>query len=113
VTHAIFPGEDVQLNARVFLWPRDMEAVFGISRQRLAHRREVVEAALRERKAAFEAGLAQHQQHLNDLTRKDPAILTKDEMQDSVNCVNTLAEALQRDRAVAEVIFGNLFRHLK
>ncbi|CAB3363479.1 Hypothetical predicted protein [Cloeon dipterum] len=104
VSFAIFPSEDIQLNARVFLWPRDMEAVFAISRQRLAHKREVVEATLRERKNNFEAGLLIHQQRLSELQRKDPPILTLDEMRDSVQVVNALVVALERDRSVAQAI---------
>ncbi|XP_059479374.1 dynein axonemal heavy chain 3-like [Neocloeon triangulifer] len=104
VSYAIFPAEDVQLNARVFLWPRDMEAVFAISWQRLAHKREVVEATLRERKSTFEAGLVQHQQRLFELQRKDPPILTVDEMRDSVQAVNALVQALERDKGLAQAI---------
>jgi dynein heavy chain, axonemal len=103
VTHAIFPQEDVQLNARVFLWPRDIEAVFNISRGRLAHRREAVEAALRERKTAFEASLVQQQQQLNELQRKDPAILTGDDIRDALALVQSLASALKASKEQAQV----------
>lgn len=47
-------GEDIALNSRVFLWPKDMEQVLDLSATRIAHRREIAEGVLRNKGAEFE-----------------------------------------------------------
>lgn len=46
--------DDIQLNSRVFLWPKDMEQCLDLSANRIAHRREMVESALRNKRAEFD-----------------------------------------------------------
>lgn len=50
----IIPEEDIQLNSRVFLWPKDMEQVLDLSSTRISHRREIAEGVLRNKCAEFE-----------------------------------------------------------
>ena len=41
------PTEDIQLNTRVFQWPKDMASVFELAKTRTGHRRDQVEEDLR------------------------------------------------------------------
>ena len=43
----ILPTEDIQLNTRVFQWPKDMASVFELAKTRTGHRRDQVEEDLR------------------------------------------------------------------
>ena len=38
----ILPTEDIQLNTRVFQWPKDMTSVFDLAKTRTGHRRDQV-----------------------------------------------------------------------
>ncbi len=38
----VLPAEDLQLNTRVFQWPRDMASVFELAKTRTGHRRDQV-----------------------------------------------------------------------
>jgi dynein heavy chain len=38
----LFPTEDIQLNTRVFQWPKDMASVFELAKTRTGHRRDQV-----------------------------------------------------------------------
>ena len=51
----LFLAEDIQLNSRTFLWPKDMEAVLELSQARLTHRRDMVEGVLKSKCSEFEA----------------------------------------------------------
>jgi dynein heavy chain len=50
-----FAEEDIHLNSRTFLWPKDMEAVLELSQARLSHRRDMVEGVLRSKRSDFDA----------------------------------------------------------
>ncbi|XP_046404632.1 dynein axonemal heavy chain 3 [Ischnura elegans] len=104
MTHAILPGEDVQLNSRVFLWPKDMESVFELSETRLSHRRDLAEKNLREKTMEFEERLLLHQKDLEAVRRKDPPILTMEEMKENADCVEALSNTLKDDKAEADAI---------
>ena len=38
----LLPAEDIQLNTRVFQWPKDMASVFDLAKTRTGHRRDQV-----------------------------------------------------------------------
>lgn len=38
----LLPTEDIQLNTRVFQWPKDMTSVFELAKTRTGHRRDQV-----------------------------------------------------------------------
>ena len=38
----LLPTEDIQLNTRVFQWPKDMASVFELAKTRTGHRRDQV-----------------------------------------------------------------------
>lgn len=47
--------------------------------------------------------LALHERQLQEIQRKDPPMLTMDEMKDSVAAVRALSDILQHDKQEAEV----------
>ncbi|XP_071449339.1 dynein axonemal heavy chain 3-like [Hetaerina americana] len=104
MTHAILPAEDVQLNSRVFLWPIDMESVFELSDTRLSHRRDLAEKNLREKTMEFEERLLLHQKDLEIIRKKDPPILTMEEMKENAEFVEALYNTLKGDKMEADAI---------
>ncbi|XP_047106954.1 dynein axonemal heavy chain 3 [Schistocerca piceifrons] len=102
--HAILSVDDIDLNGRVFLWPDDMESVLELSLTRLAHRREEVETALRAKTAELEAKLLIHAKDLEVFKKKDPPILTMEEMTESVEQVEALVALLKEDKDEADAI---------
>ncbi|KAG8235430.1 hypothetical protein J437_LFUL015495 [Ladona fulva] len=104
MTHTVLPGEDIQLNSRVFLWPKDMEEVFELSETRLSHRRDLAEKNLREKTIAYEERLLLHQKDLEMMRKKDPPILTMEEMKENAEFVEALNITLGEDKAEADSI---------
>lgn len=90
-----FVAEDIQLNCRVFMWPSDMEIVIELALQRLIMRREQAEVILKNKRTAFENKMMKHQKQLEQFKKRDPPLLTMDEMLDGVQTVEALAERLQ------------------
>jgi len=95
--------EDIQLNSRVFLWPKDMESVLDLATTRLSHRRDAVENALRARRQEFDETLMVHQKELDQFKKKDPPILTVEEMAECVELIEDLVRKLKEDKAEANV----------
>ena len=87
----ILPMEDIQLNTRVFQWPKDMASVFELAKTRTGHRRDQVEDELRSRIDKFEAAMKKINRELETFTKKDPPVLTMDEMRSSVQVIDKLA----------------------
>ncbi|XP_023329298.1 dynein heavy chain 3, axonemal [Eurytemora carolleeae] len=86
----ILPKEDIQLNTRVFHWPKDMAAVFDLSKTRIGNKRDQVEDALRERIDKFETMVNKASKDLELFMRKDPPVLTTDEMRNSSGTIDRL-----------------------
>ncbi|KAL0279081.1 UNVERIFIED_CONTAM: hypothetical protein PYX00_000712 [Menopon gallinae] len=104
MTHAVLPVEDIQLNSRVFLWPKDMDSVLDLATARLSHRRDTVENALRIRRMEFDEKLIVHQKELDAFKKKDPPILTMEEMAECARAVDDLVEKLREDKKEADLI---------
>ncbi|XP_057653134.1 dynein axonemal heavy chain 3 [Diorhabda carinulata] len=96
--------DDIMLNTRVFLWPKDMELVIEIAIQRLNMKRDQAETNLKNRRTAFDIKLKKHEKMLVAFKKKDPPILTMDEMEESVADVEILVQRLAEDKAEAEQI---------
>ncbi|KAJ9576848.1 hypothetical protein L9F63_006622, partial [Diploptera punctata] len=106
--HAILPPEDIQLNSRTFIWPKDMEAVLELSQTRLTHRREMVEGVLKSKRYDFDAKIYLlknvYDKELEIFKKKDPPILTKEEMEENVQIIEHITALLTEDKAEAEAI---------
>ncbi|XP_008197222.2 dynein axonemal heavy chain 3 [Tribolium castaneum] len=102
--HAHLTSEDITLNARVFLWPKDMENVIELALQRLNMKREQAEAFLKSKRSIFEAKLLRHEKMLVAFKKKDPPILTMEEMEECVAQVEDLVQKLHEDKQEADQI---------
>lgn len=91
----ILSPEDIQLNTRVFQWPKDMSSVFELAKTRTGHKRDQVEEDLRKRIDEFELVLQRLNQDLEAFMKKDPPVLTLDEMKSSVNIIDKLDARMQ------------------
>ncbi|XP_059095302.1 dynein axonemal heavy chain 3-like [Tigriopus californicus] len=91
----ILSPEDIQLNTRVFQWPKDMSSVFELAKTRTGHKRDQVEEDLRKRIDEFELILQRLNQDLEAFMKKDPPVLTLDEMKSSVNIIDKLEARMQ------------------
>ncbi|XP_017770457.1 PREDICTED: dynein heavy chain 3, axonemal-like [Nicrophorus vespilloides] len=97
-------SEDIQLNVRVFLWPKDMENVIELALQRLNMKRDQAELALKAKRTAFESKLKKHEKQLVAFKKKDPPILTMEEMEENTDIVEKLVQRLMEDKEEAEQI---------
>lgn len=91
---SLLVAEDVNLNCRVFLWPKDMEAVIELAIQRLNMKRDQAEAILKNKRTQFDIRLRKNEKILNQFKKKDPPILTMEEMEEGVADVESLVERL-------------------
>ncbi|KAK4874901.1 hypothetical protein RN001_014261 [Aquatica leii] len=102
--YAHLPVEDLQLNCRVFMWPKDMEVVIDLASQRLALKRDQAETMLRNKVAQFDQKLFRYKKQVNALKKRDPPILTMDEMAECVEIVRNLVDRLKENKQEAEQI---------
>ena len=65
-----------------------MASVFELAKTRTGHRRDQVEDDLRGRIDKFEAAMKKISRELETFTKKDPPVLTMDEMRTSVQVVD-------------------------
>lgn len=100
----VHPADDINLNCRVFMWPKDMENVIDLANQRLAMKRDQAEASLKNRRGQFDTKLLRHEKLLLVFRKRDPPILTIDEMEEGVVAVEDLVSKLQEDKSEAEQI---------
>ncbi len=68
-----------------------MASVFELAKTRTGHRRDQVEDDLRGRIDKFEATMKRINKELEAFTKKDPPVLTMDEMKTSVTVIDKLA----------------------
>ncbi|CAB0007617.1 unnamed protein product [Nesidiocoris tenuis] len=102
--HAILPEEDIFLNAKVFVYPKDMEVILDTALHRINIQKEIVESALKSRRANFEIKLVEDTKLLETFRKKDPPILTMEEMATNVEEVDVLVKVLEEDKINAEAI---------
>lgn len=102
--HAHLSDTDINLNCRVFMWPKDMENVIELATQRLTMKREQAETALKNKRSAFDAKLLKHEKLLIAFKKRDPPVLTMEEMSKNVEDVEDLVARLQEDKVDAEQI---------
>lgn len=77
------------------MWPSDMEIMIELALQRLLMRREQAEVILKNKRTAFENKMMKHQKQLEQVKKRDPPVLTMDEMLDGVQTVEAVSERLQ------------------
>lgn len=72
-----------------------MEAVIELALQRLNMRRDQAENELKYKRQLFERKLTKHAQMLNAFKKKDPPMLTLDEMKENVEIIEGIAEKIR------------------
>lgn len=81
-----------------------MENVIELALQRLNMKREQAEAQLKSKRAIFESKLVRHEKMLVAFKKKDPPILTMEEMEECVAIVEDLVQKLREDKQEADQI---------
>ncbi|GBP85182.1 Dynein heavy chain 3, axonemal [Eumeta japonica] len=102
--HAHLAIEDINLNARVFVWPMDMDETIGLTMRTLNAKKVMAEEKLRNRKTIFEERLKKHEKDLEQFRRYDSPLLTLDVLRDVVARVDEIHNHLMEDRREAEEI---------
>ncbi|XP_072152186.1 dynein axonemal heavy chain 3 isoform X4 [Bemisia tabaci] len=104
MTYAHLPDEDIYLNSRVFTWPKDLEQILELSMVRVSQRRDVVEGILKNKRAEFDLLLKEHHKELEYLRKKDPPLLTMEEMVDTTTTIEAFVNILAEDKITADSI---------
>lgn len=81
-----------------------MESVVELAIQRLNLKRDQAETFLKNKRVQFDARLKKHEKMLVAFKKKDPAILTIEEMEENVAQVENIVTKLEEDKAEAEQI---------
>lgn len=102
--YALLPIEHINLTCRAMMWPHDMENVLEMAWSRIQLRRDKAEKTLRKKRQAFEMRLEKHQRQLELFKKKDPPLLTLEEMEEAVQQVEELSSVLLEDKRDAEFI---------
>jgi len=96
--------EDIHLNSRSITWPKEMEVVMEIASSRLIMRKDFMETVLRKRRDVFEKKIITMQFEIERFKRKDPPILTMDEMEVAVQEIEQISAIMVEIRIEAEEI---------
>ncbi|XP_047365165.1 dynein axonemal heavy chain 3-like isoform X3 [Vespa velutina] len=96
--------EDIQLNSRTITWPKEMENIMDLATTRLNMRKEFLESVLRTRRDNFEKKINTMQIAIERFKRKDPPVLTMEEMERATEEVEQLSKDMADIRKEAEEI---------
>ena len=96
--------DDIHLNTRVITWPKEMEVVMDLANTRLNMRKEYLEEVLRIRMDTFEQRIHNMRLGIDQFKRKDPPILTMEEMEDAVLQIEQLSRGMEEIRKEVEEI---------
>lgn len=96
--------EDIQLNSRTLTWPKEMETVMELATARLNMRKEFVEGVLRIRRDNFEQRIQNMQLVIDQFKKKDPPVLTMDEMVQATEEIELLSRTMAEIKKEAEQI---------
>lgn len=96
--------EDIHLNTRTLTWPKEMETVMELATSRLNMRKEFVESVLRARRENFELTILNMQVGIDQFKKKDPPVLTMDEMEQATEEIEQLSKNMAEIVREAEQI---------
>lgn len=96
--------EDIHLNSRAITWPKEMETVMELATKRLNMRKDFLETVLRARRDAFEKKIGTMQLAIDQFKRKDPPVLTMEEMEQAVEEIEHISRTMANIRKEAEEI---------
>ncbi|CAG9858599.1 unnamed protein product [Phyllotreta striolata] len=104
IDYAHLSDEDIALNTRVFQWPKDMDIIIEVSLDRLSIKRDQAELVLKQKRVAFDKKIKKVEKMLNVFKKKDPPILTLDEMEDAVVDIERIVKVLSECKVEADNI---------
>ncbi|KAK0077358.1 hypothetical protein PV326_010096, partial [Microctonus aethiopoides] len=96
--------DDIQLNTRTLTWPKEMEIVMELAAKRLNMRKEFVEGVLRNRRDNFEQRIQRMQLSIDQFKKKDPPVLTVEDMTLATTEIEQLSANMEEMRKEAEQI---------
>ncbi|XP_015588713.1 dynein heavy chain 3, axonemal [Cephus cinctus] len=96
--------DDIHLNTRTLTWPKEMEVVMDLANARLNMRKDFVESVLRTRRDNFEQRILNMQLAIDHFKKKDPPVLTMDEMEQATEEIEHLSQGMAEIRKEAEQI---------
>ncbi|XP_017759468.1 PREDICTED: dynein heavy chain 3, axonemal [Eufriesea mexicana] len=96
--------EDIQLNTRTITWPKEMETVMDLASVRLNMRKEYLEEVLRIRRENFEQKIHSMQVAIDQFKRKDPPVLSMEEMEEAVEEIDEISTNMEEIRKEVEEI---------
>lgn len=96
--------EDIQLNTRTITWPKEMENVMELANTRLNMRKQFLEDVLRARRDNFEQKILNMELAIDEFKKKDPPVLTIDEMEETTEESEQLSKGMEEIRKEAEEI---------
>ncbi|VVC42221.1 Dynein heavy chain, coiled coil stalk,P-loop containing nucleoside triphosphate hydrolase,Dynein heavy [Cinara cedri] len=99
-----FNDTDINVSSRVFRWPQEMDQILDSATRRVIQKKGVVEGQLKSKKTEFDFDLKNHFKLLENLKKKDPPILTNDEIIAATEEVERLNDFLEEDIAAAKSI---------
>ncbi|KAG5305945.1 DYH3 protein, partial [Pseudoatta argentina] len=102
--HQPLSAEDIYLNSRTITWPKEMEVVMELTSNRLNMRKDFLETVLRTRRRTFEKKIIMIQLAINQFKRKDPPILTMEEMEQAVEEIEHISITMTEIRKESEEI---------
>ncbi|XP_015175416.1 PREDICTED: dynein heavy chain 3, axonemal [Polistes dominula] len=102
--HQPLTDEDIQLNSRTITWPKEMDTIMDLATIRLNMRKEFLEGVLRTRRDNFEKKINTMQKEIEIFKRKDPPVLTIEEMEQATEEVEKLSKDMADIRKEAEEI---------
>ncbi|XP_020300595.1 dynein heavy chain 3, axonemal isoform X2 [Pseudomyrmex gracilis] len=96
--------EDIHLNTRAITWPKEMDNMMELAASRLNMRKEFLETVLRTRRDTFEKKIITVQLAIDQFKRKDPPVLTMEEMEQTVEEIEQISATMAQMRKEAEEI---------
>lgn len=102
--YALLPSDHIILNCSAMMWPRNMENVIEMAWSRIQIRRDKAEQVLRKKRQVFETRLEKHFKQLELFKKRDPPLLTTEDMEDAVQTIEELNALLQEDKHDADFI---------
>ena len=96
--------EDIYLNSRTITWPKEMDIVMELASTRLNMRKDYLEEVLRIKRDNFDQKIREMQLAIDQFKRKDPPVLTIDEMEIAVEEVERLSQGMEEIRKEVEEI---------
>lgn len=102
--HQPLSDEDIHLNSRTITWPKEMEVVMELASNRLLMRKDFLETLLRTRRDTFEKKIITMQLVIEKFKRKDPPVLTMEEMEQAVEEIEHISATMVEIRKEVEEI---------